>query len=80
MLRRHGIASVVSEGAGRWPMMEEVTADFVYVRLHYTTRYWGAERRSVIIEELHQFLSGSRTLPDQSCDSESRAARSASSG
>jgi uncharacterized protein YecE (DUF72 family) len=33
-LRRHGVALVVADTAGRWPLMEDVTADFVYVRLH----------------------------------------------
>lgn len=34
LLRRHNIALVVADTAGRWPLMEDVTADFVYVRLH----------------------------------------------
>ena len=34
LLRRHGVALVVADTAGRWPLMEDVTADFVYVRLH----------------------------------------------
>jgi uncharacterized protein YecE (DUF72 family) len=34
LLREHGIALVVADTAGRWPLMEDLTADFVYVRLH----------------------------------------------
>jgi uncharacterized protein YecE (DUF72 family) len=34
LLRRHGVAVVVADTAGRWPLIEETTADFVYVRLH----------------------------------------------
>jgi uncharacterized protein YecE (DUF72 family) len=34
LLRRHRIALVVADTAGRWPRCEDVTADFVYVRLH----------------------------------------------
>jgi uncharacterized protein YecE (DUF72 family) len=34
LLRRRGIALAVSDGATRWPLREDVTADFVYVRLH----------------------------------------------
>jgi uncharacterized protein YecE (DUF72 family) len=34
LLRRHEIALVVADTAGRWPKLMEVTADFVYVRLH----------------------------------------------
>jgi uncharacterized protein YecE (DUF72 family) len=34
LLRRHAIALVVADTAGRWPLLEDLTADFVYVRLH----------------------------------------------
>ncbi|XVS66288.1 DUF72 domain-containing protein [Actinosynnema sp. CA-299493] len=34
LLRAHGIALVVSHSAGRFPYLEDVTADFAYVRLH----------------------------------------------
>jgi len=34
LLREHGVALVVADSAGTWPMFDEVTADFVYVRLH----------------------------------------------
>ncbi|MTD56689.1 DUF72 domain-containing protein [Amycolatopsis pithecellobii] len=34
LLRENGIASVVADSAGTWITLEEVTADFVYVRLH----------------------------------------------
>ncbi|KQW54346.1 DUF72 domain-containing protein [Variovorax sp. Root411] len=34
MLRRHEVALVVADTAGRWPLIEDITADFVYVRLH----------------------------------------------
>jgi uncharacterized protein YecE (DUF72 family) len=33
-LRRHNIAFVVADTAGKWPYYEDVTADFVYIRLH----------------------------------------------
>jgi len=44
LLRRHHAALVVADTAGRWPLVEDVTADFVYVRLHghealYTSGY-----------------------------------------
>jgi uncharacterized protein YecE (DUF72 family) len=44
LLRANEIASVVADSAGTWIMLEEVTADFVYVRLHgdeelYTSGY-----------------------------------------
>ncbi|MDB4949016.1 MAG: hypothetical protein JWM27_1665 [Gemmatimonadetes bacterium] len=34
LLRAHGAALVLADTAGRWPYAEELTADFVYVRLH----------------------------------------------
>lgn len=34
LLREHGVALVVAETAGRFPMPSDVTADFVYLRLH----------------------------------------------
>ncbi|MCR2763747.1 DUF72 domain-containing protein [Microbacterium sp. zg.B48] len=47
-LRRHQVALTVADTAGRWPAFGEVTADFVYVRLHgaqdlYTSGYTDAE-------------------------------------
>ena len=48
LLRRHGVALVVADTAGRWPAFDEVTSDFVYVRLHgseelYASGYAPAE-------------------------------------
>jgi uncharacterized protein YecE (DUF72 family) len=34
LLREHDIAIVVADTAGKWPVIEDVTAGFVYVRLH----------------------------------------------
>jgi uncharacterized protein YecE (DUF72 family) len=34
LCRRHKIAIVFADTAGKWPYMEDVTADFIYVRLH----------------------------------------------
>jgi len=44
LLRAHGIALVISDAAKKWPVMEDMTADFVYARLHgenelYSGRY-----------------------------------------
>ncbi len=33
-LRRHGVALVVADTAGKWPFMEDITSDFIYARLH----------------------------------------------
>jgi len=34
LLRRHNVAFVVADTAGKWPYAEDITADFVYCRLH----------------------------------------------
>ncbi|RZI82464.1 MAG: DUF72 domain-containing protein [Rubrivivax sp.] len=34
LLRRHKVALVVADTAGKWPYLEDVTADFMYLRLH----------------------------------------------
>jgi uncharacterized protein YecE (DUF72 family) len=34
LLRKHNVALVVADTAGRFPDMDDVTADFVYIRLH----------------------------------------------
>jgi uncharacterized protein YecE (DUF72 family) len=44
LLRKHNVALVFADTAGRWPFGEDVTADFVYLRLHgdeelYTSGY-----------------------------------------
>jgi uncharacterized protein YecE (DUF72 family) len=48
LLRAHGCGLVVADSAGKFPMSEEVTAPFVYVRLHgsqqlYVSRYTDEE-------------------------------------
>jgi uncharacterized protein YecE (DUF72 family) len=34
LLRDHNVALVIAETARRWPMMHDITADFIYMRLH----------------------------------------------
>lgn len=34
LLRRYKVALVVADTAGKWPLLEDLTADFVYARLH----------------------------------------------
>jgi uncharacterized protein YecE (DUF72 family) len=43
LLRKHGVALVVSDSTEDWPHVDDLTADFVYVRLHGTSaRYSGS--------------------------------------
>lgn len=44
LLRKHNVALVVADTAGKWPYAEDLTSDFVYIRLHgdkvlYTSGY-----------------------------------------
>ncbi|MDN4615654.1 DUF72 domain-containing protein [Leifsonia sp. F6_8S_P_1B] len=62
--REHGVAVVVADTAGRYPVIREVTADFMYVRLHgdeelYTSGYddealdrWAGDMRGWLAEGL----------------------------
>lgn len=34
LLREHGVASVTADTAGKWPFIDETTAEFAYARLH----------------------------------------------
>ncbi|WP_459618588.1 DUF72 domain-containing protein [Bordetella sp. 2513F-2] len=34
LLRHHGVALVTADTAGKWPLLEDATADFAYLRLH----------------------------------------------
>lgn len=34
LLREYNVAIVIADNAGKWPYLEDLTADFVYVRLH----------------------------------------------
>jgi uncharacterized protein YecE (DUF72 family) len=48
LLRDYGVASCIADSAGRYPVIEEATADFAYVRLHgakelYVSGYSPAE-------------------------------------
>ena len=42
LLRAHGIGLVVADAAGRWPVIEDVTSDLVYVRLHGETELYAS--------------------------------------
>lgn len=34
LLKKHNVAIVFADTAGKWPYMEDITSDFIYVRLH----------------------------------------------
>jgi uncharacterized protein YecE (DUF72 family) len=42
LLRKHKVALVLADTAGKWPYMEDVTADFIYARLHGDTELYAS--------------------------------------
>ncbi len=42
LLRKYNIALVVADTAGKWPYIEDVTADFMYLRLHGDTELYAS--------------------------------------
>ena len=58
-LRRHEVALVVADTAGKWPYLEDVTTDFMYLRLHgdkelYASGYY--RRRARTLDRAHSRL------------------------
>ncbi|MGN6131772.1 MAG: DUF72 domain-containing protein [Nocardioidaceae bacterium] len=50
LLRRHDVACVVADTAGRWPFVEQVTSDFMYVRLHGDTELYVSGYSDAVLE------------------------------
>lgn len=42
LLAEHGVAVVLADAAGDWPVIDEVTADFCYLRLHGATELYAS--------------------------------------
>ena len=50
LLRQHDIGLVVADTAGKWPLIKQATADFVYIRLHGDTELYTSGYSSAAIE------------------------------
>lgn len=50
LLRAAGVALCIADSAGRWPYLEAVTGDFVYVRLHGNKRLYVSGYGSAALE------------------------------
>jgi uncharacterized protein YecE (DUF72 family) len=50
LLRDHGIALAISDGAGRWPLLDAATAPLVYVRLHGDTELYTSAYRPHVLD------------------------------
>lgn len=81
LLREYNVALVVADTAGRWPYLEEVTADFMYLRLHgeqelYRSGYTD-ESLDRWTERIKAWSRGSQPK-DAACVSSKRPPRAAS--
>lgn len=54
LLRRNNAALVVADTAGKWPYAEDLTADFVYIRLHGSKEIYASDYSD---EELDRWAS-----------------------
>jgi uncharacterized protein YecE (DUF72 family) len=51
LLRAHDIGLVVADTAGKWPLLEDVTSNFVYVRLHGDKEIYVSGYTNAALEE-----------------------------
>jgi uncharacterized protein YecE (DUF72 family) len=68
ILREHRCAFVVADTAGRFPYAEEVTADFVYVRLHGSQELYASGYSDVELDEWARKVERWRLGPDRPRD------------
>jgi uncharacterized protein YecE (DUF72 family) len=63
LLREHGIASCVADTAGLYPVIEDLTTDFVYARLHGATELYTSgydnKQLSAWAKRIRAWLAGS---------------------
>jgi uncharacterized protein YecE (DUF72 family) len=50
LLRKYHAALVVSDAVADWPYAEDVTSDFVYLRLHGTQTLYGGEYAPEVLD------------------------------
>ncbi|MDF2695021.1 MAG: hypothetical protein K0S65_3404 [Labilithrix sp.] len=58
LLRRANVALCVADTAGKWPYLEDVTADLVYVRLHGSRRLYASGYSSHKLDEWAERIRG----------------------
>ena len=51
LLRQHGVACVLADTAGRWPKVELVTAELMYVRLHGDRELYASGYSDVALDD-----------------------------
>lgn len=77
-LRRHNVALVFADNDGRWPYMEDLTADFVYLRLHGSEELYASGYSDQALKEwsrrLHLWQQGKQ--PSDALTMHEKAGRS----
>jgi len=64
LLREHDVACVLADTAGRWPKVDEDTADFRYVRLHGDKELYASGYSPKALDEWAARVSGWATTKD----------------
>lgn len=60
LLRKYGVAWVVADTPKPWPLYEDVTADFVYMRLHGSTELYNSRYTTGELERWARFIEAWR--------------------
>jgi uncharacterized protein YecE (DUF72 family) len=63
LLRRYNAAMVVADMAGKWPQFVDVTADFLYLRLHGATRLYSSNYSDAELDAWASRIQEWRTAP-----------------
>ena len=62
LLRKYRVALVVADTAGKWPLCEDITADFMYIRLHGDKELYASGYQDASIDawarRIHAWRSG----------------------
>ncbi len=78
LLREHDVALVVADTVA-WPLLFDVTADFVYVRLHGSEELYASGYEDVALEEWAErvvaWATGGRAEGRRACETEAEAVR-----
>jgi uncharacterized protein YecE (DUF72 family) len=61
ILRKANVALCVADTAGKWPYLEDVTADFVYIRLHGAKRLYASGYSSPELDRWADRITAWRT-------------------
>ena len=66
LLREYDIAMVIADTAGKWPLIEDVTADFIYIRLHGAEELYASGYTESALDEwarkIHRWSEGGSPL------------------